>query len=292
MSAAPADPWTVRRLLAWTVDFFQKKAAIDSPQKEARLLLAHVLGVRPIEVIARSDDEPTDDEKARFRDLIKRRVDGTPAAYLTGTRDFYMLTFEVTPAVLIPRPDTETLVVAAVDFSKLKPGARVLDLGTGSGCVAVSLAHQNKGTTVAAVDISPAALEVARRNAARHGVADRVSFHEGDWLAAVPAGDGFDLIVSNPPYIAPDEFAALDPGVRDHEPRLALDGGPDGLTFYRRLAADGPAQLADGGRAMVEVGHTQAAAVRELFQAAGWSPGPTYKDLASIDRVVTFARPG
>lgn len=292
MPADATDPWTVRRLLAWTVDFFKKKSAVESPQKEARLLLAHVLGVRPIDVIARSDDEPTDDEKARFRDLIKRRVDGTPAAYLTGERDFYMLTFAVTPAVLIPRPDTETLVVAAVDFLKLKPTARVLDLGTGSGCVAVSLAHQNKGVTVAAVDISPDALEVARRNAARHGMADRITFHEGDWLAAVSVGEVFDLLVSNPPYIAPAEFAGLDPGVRDHEPMLALDGGPDGLTFYRRLAEGGPAYLASGGRAMVEVGHTQAAAVRELFESAGWSAGPAYKDLAGIDRVVTFARPG
>lgn len=291
MPAPDTTPWTVRRLLGWTVDFLKKKQ-IDGPQKEARILLGHVLGVPPIEVLARSDDEPTDDEKARFRALIKRRVDGVPVAYLTGARDFYLLAFEVTPDVLIPRPDTETLVVAALDLLKPRGAGRVLDLGTGSGCVAVSIAHRNKRVTIDAVDVSAAALAVAGRNAVKHGVADRVTFHEGDWLAAVPAGATYDVIVSNPPYIAEPEFATLDAGVRDHEPRLALHGGPDGLDFYRRLAAGAGEMLAPGGAVMVEVGHTQAAAVRDLFAAAGWTIGPTHKDMAGVERVVTATRPG
>ena len=284
-------PWTVRRLTEWTVGYL-KKGGVAAPQKEARILLGHVMGIPPIEVIARSDDEPDDGEKARFKELIKRRADGVPVAYLTGKRDFYTLGFEVTPDVLIPRPDTETLVLAAIDRIGKKAGARVLELGTGSGCVAVSLAHEVRSATVTAIDISPAALAVAARNAARHGVESRVTFLEGDWLAAIPLGETFDLVVSNPPYIAEDELPALDREVRDHEPRLALVGGADGLDYYRRTAEGALAVLAEGGGLLLEVGHTQAAAVGAILAAAGWRVGATLKDLARIDRVVTATKPG
>ena len=282
-------PWTVRRLTEFTVGYL-KKAGVASPQKETRTLLGHVLGVPPIEVIARSDDEPTDDEKARFRALIKRRFEGEPVAYLTGTRDFYTLAFEVTRAVLIPRPDTETLVLAAIDRLAKVPTPRVLELGTGSGCVAVSLAHEVKAATVIAVDIAPEALAVAARNAARHKVEDRVTFVAGDWLAAVPAGELFDLVLSNPPYIAEPEFAGLDADVRDHEPRLALDGGADGLDFYRRTAEGAGALLKPGGGLLLEVGHTQAAAVNAILAGAGWRVGPTHRDLGRVERVVSATR--
>jgi release factor glutamine methyltransferase len=285
---APAA-WTVKALLTWTTDYLHKKGIEPREARlESQVLLGHVMSCPRIELVARSDEEPSDDQKASFRDLIRRRVDGWPVAYLVGRREFYLLPFEVSPAVLIPRPDTETLVLEALRLLKGKPSPRVLDLGTGSGCIAVSLAHQCKGATLAAVDVSPDALEVARRNADRHGVADRVTFHQGDLFAPLPAGATFDLIVSNPPYVTPAELAELAPEVRDHEPRVALDGGPDGLAFYRRIAADGGRFLAPGGSVLVEVGWTQDAAVRALFESApGLTVGASVKDGVGRPRVVT-----
>lgn len=277
--------WTIKALLQWTTDHFAKKG-LDSPRLDAELLLAHVLNCKRIDLIVRYDELPTDAEKAAFRELVKKRLDRTPTAYLVGVRDFYLLPFEVTPAVLIPRPDTEALVDAAIDFLKKRPGGTALDVGTGSGCVAISLAHAVKAAGVTAVDVSPDALAVARRNAARHNVADRVTFVGGNLFAPLPAGATFDLIVSNPPYIPPAEIETLMPEVKDHEPRVALDGGTDGLAFYRRLTADARRWLRPGGAVMVEVGHTQDAAVRGLFEAAGFQVGKTIKDRAGRPRVV------
>lgn len=286
MSSDPTPTvWTVRNLLTWTAKHFAAKG-IDDPAKEVRILLGHVLGCRPIDVLTRYDDEPTDAERQRFRELIKRRVDGCPVAYLIGSKDFYWLTFEVTPAVLIPRPDTETLVLAALDHLKGKANPTVLDLGTGSGCVAVSIAQQVKTARVTAVDVSPEACAVARRNADRHGVADRVAVVEGDLFAPLPADVRFDLVVSNPPYIPPAEIETLDAGVKDFEPRLALDGGPDGLDFYHRIAADAGRWLAPDGHLFVEVGWTQDAAVRDIFAGAGFTPLGSLKDGGGRWRVV------
>ena len=289
--ATAAPPvWTVRTLLHWTTDFLSKKG-IDAPALEARLLLAHVLDCKPIEVLVRSFDEPTDAERTKFRELIGRRVQGWPVAYLVGSKDFYLLRFEVTPAVLIPRPDTETLVQQALDLLKERPAARVLDIGTGSGCIAISLAHGCPGIEVLAVDVSPDALDVARRNAKSHGVADRVRFAQGDLFAPVAGESPFDLIVSNPPYICPSDIAALAPDVRDHEPRIALDGGPDGLAFYRRLAADAGAYLKPGGTLLLEIGYDQNDAVRALFAGrADWTLGETIRDLGNRHRVIAARR--
>jgi release factor glutamine methyltransferase len=289
MSSDPTPTvWTVRDLITWTAKHFAAKG-IDDPAKEARLLLAHALGCRPIEVLTRYDDPPTDAERQRFRELVKRRADGCPVAYLVGSKDFYLLTFEVTPDVLIPRPDTETLVQSGLDFLKGKPTPGVLDLGTGSGCVAVSIAHKAKAVRVTAVDVSAAAAAVAARNAEKHGVADRVAVLVGDLFAPLPPDARFDLIVSNPPYIAASEIDALEIGVRQFEPRLALDGGADGLDFYRRLAADAAGWLKPGGQLMAEVGWTQDAAVREVFAAAGWASLPSVKDQEGRWRVVRVA---
>lgn len=291
-TAAPPTVWTIRALVTWTADFLAKKKDLDprTARLESEILLAHVLNCPRIELVARFDEEPAEPDRTRFRELIRRRVDGWPVAYLIGRREFYSLAFEVNPAVLIPRPETETLVMEALRLLKPLPRPAVLDLGTGSGCVAVSIARQHKTARVTAVDVSPDALEVAGRNAATHGVADRVSFVAGDLFAPLPAGSAFDVVVSNPPYVTPAEFATLAPEVRDHEPRAALDGGPDGLSFYRRIAAGVGAVLKPGGWVLVEIGSTQNDAVRALFAAQpNLEVGKTLSDGAH-PRVVTAKR--
>jgi release factor glutamine methyltransferase len=279
-----SETWTVRRLLEWTEDFLRKKG-FESPRLEAQILLAHALDCKKIDLYVRHEEEPAEDRRTAFREMIKKRAEGMPVAYLVGHREFYSLEFAVTPAVLIPRPETETLVMEALRRLKSLESPRVLDLGTGSGAIAVAIAKQHKTARITAVDVSSTALAVAASNAQRHGVADRITFLEGDLFAPV-AGQTFNLIVSNPPYIGHAEFASLDVGVREFEPRAALAGGPDGLDFYRRIAADVPKYLAPGGAILVEIGATQEPAVRELL-AAGLEPGPTFKDPAGRPRVVT-----
>jgi release factor glutamine methyltransferase len=282
-----SETWTVRRLLEWTEDFLRKKG-VESARLEAQILLAHALGCKKIDLYVRHLEEPSEDRRAAFREMIKKRADGMPVAYLVGHREFYSLEFAVSPAVLIPRPETETLVMEALRRLKPLAAPRVLDIGTGSGAIAIAVVKQHRTAQVTAVDVSAAALDVARANAQKHGVAERVSFVEGDLFGPV-AGQVFDLIVSNPPYIAHGEFASLDVGVRNFEPRSALDGGPDGLDFYRRIASDVGDYLAPAGTVIVEIGWTQEAAVRELF-AATLELGPTFKDAGGRPRVVTAKR--
>jgi release factor glutamine methyltransferase len=287
MTPAPQTPqvWTIKALLAWTTDFLKSKG-IEAAKREAELLLAHVLGCARVDLFVRFNEQPSEAERTKFRELIQRRVAGWPVAYLIGSREFYLLSFEVNPAVLVPRPDTETLVLEALNRLKPLSAPSVLDIGTGSGCIAISLAHQKKDARVTAIDISPDALEVAKRNAAKHGVADRMTFLQGDLFAPLP-GSTFDLIVSNPPYITQSELATLTPDVRDHEPRLALDGGPDGLAFYRRIAKDVGPFLKTGGSLLLEIGYTQDEAVRNLLaEQPGLELGPTLKDAAGHPRVV------
>ena len=287
MPAPPPKVWTIRELLAWTTAHFKEKG-VEAAKLEAEVLLAHVLQGKRIDLLVRYDEQPTDAERAKFRELITRRVAGWPVAYLVGAREFYLLTFEVDPAVLVPRSDTETLVLEALKRLKPLTAPDVLDIGTGSGCIAVSLAHQKKDARVTATDVSPDALAVAKRNAAAHGVADRLTLLQGDLLAPLPAGAAFDMVVSNPPYIAQSEFAGLAPEVREHEPRLALDGGPDGLAFYRRIAAGVGPFLKPGGSLLLEIGWKQEDAVRGLLaERPELEPGPTLKDGGKNPRVVT-----
>jgi release factor glutamine methyltransferase len=286
---APQAPtvWTIQALLKWTADYLRGKG-VEAARLESEVLLAHVLTCPRIELIARSLEVPADADRARFRELIKRRVEGWPVAYLVGTKEFYLLKFEVSPAVLVPRPETETLVMESLRLLNPLKGPTVLDLGTGSGCIAVSIAHQKKDARVTATDISPDALDVAKRNAEKHGVADRVTFLQGDLFAPVPAGAAFDLVVSNPPYVTPAELAALSPDVREHEPRLALDGGPDGLAFYRRIASGIGPLLKPGGSLLVEIGATQDEAVRAILgERAELDVRPTLRDGNKLPRVVT-----
>lgn len=276
-----ADNWTVLKLLRWTADYFAGRG-IDSPRLDAELLLAATLGLDRVGLYLNFERPLEAAELATFREQVKRRAAREPLAYIVGQAEFWSLPLKVTPEVLVPRADTELLVEESL---KRLPGhGRLLDVGTGSGALAIALAHERPECTVTALDVSPAALAVAAENACGNGVADRITFLAGD-LAVLPAGP-FELIVSNPPYIPRGELAGLMPEVRDFEPHLALDGGTDGLDAYRALARQAGTVLAPGGWLLVEVGIGQAEAVQGLFAAAGLTEIFVAHDLAGIERVV------
>lgn len=276
--------WTIGRILKWTEQYFKEKG-IESPRLDAEVLLSHILGRERIYLYVHFDEplEPT--ELARYREAIKQRVQRVPVAYIIGEKEFMGLTFKVTADTLVPRPDTEILVQAAVERLRARGETpRFADIGTGSGAICLSILHFLPKAQADTVDISPAARAVAEENAAALEVADRVTFHTGDLLAPL-AGQCYDAILSNPPYIPDGDIAALAPEVRLKEPRTALAGGKDGLDFYRRLTADAPAHLKDGGFLAVEVGIHQAAPVATLAVPA-FSRTEILKDYAGIERVV------
>jgi release factor glutamine methyltransferase len=261
----PQADWTVGGLLTWTAGFLAEKG-VEFPRLDAEVLLSHVLQCRRIDLYgSRYAEQAGEETRTNYRTLIRRRLEGCPVAYLVGRKEFFSLALEVTPAVLIPRPDSETLVVAGLEFAKGLGGPRILDIGTGSGNLALALAKNLPGARVTATDITTEALEVARRNAERHGVAERVRFLHGDLYDAVPAGETFDLIVSNPPYIPTKDIAGLAVGVRDYEPHAALDGGPDGFAVFGRLVREAQWRLAPGGQLLIEIGSPQEARAREIL---------------------------
>ncbi|HVP11193.1 MAG TPA: peptide chain release factor N(5)-glutamine methyltransferase [Phycisphaerae bacterium] len=291
------EEWTVGRLLTWTKGHLETKG-IDEPRLAAELLLAHALGCKRIELYTRYNQVATAEQRAAFREMVIAAAEHKPIAYLIGHREFYSLDFIVTPDVLIPRPETELLVELALAWCQEHPADRftLLDIGTGSGCIAITIAKRQPGIAAMATDISPAALAVAARNGERHGVADRVRFLEADLLSlppdTVPPG-GFDIIVSNPPYIAERDREALPQNVRDYEPGQALLAGEDGLDIYRRLSPEAAPFLRPGGTLILEVGFDQADAVENLFAAS--SPPLQLlgrsKDLNGIDRAIQFTLP-
>lgn len=281
----PDAAWTVRRVLDWTIGYLREHGS-ESPRLEAEVLLAHARGCKRIQLYTDYDAVLPDDVRARMRELVKRRAATEPVAYLVGHREFFSLEFEVNRDVLIPRPDTETLVVEALALLKGQERPRVLDLGTGSGCIAVSLAVNHRAAHVTAVDASEAALAVAARNAERHSVADRIEFRHGDLFAPVDPNVPFDLIVSNPPYVPAAEIERLAPDVRDHEPRAALDGGPDGLDVIRHIAGEAAPHLVPRGRLLLECSPEQTTRVAELLAAAGFAEVVVRQDLAGRGRVV------
>jgi release factor glutamine methyltransferase len=282
--------WTIRALMDWTEKHFQQKG-LESPRLEAQLLLAHTLNCRRVELYTRWDEPVANEQRGQFRELIKRRLDGCPTMYLTGRREFYAVEFEVTPAVLIPRPETELLVSETLKRIKSIPNPRVLDIGTGSGCIAIALACQHKSALVTATDVSAEALDVAKRNAQRHDLSERIRFLQGDLFGPLAADEQFEVIVSNPPYVSQAEFAELPAHVRDYEPRLALEAGVDGFAVYDRLIPAAPAHLAPGGWLLLEIGATQAQAVRQRLDAqAALETGDTLFDEAKLPRVVTAQR--
>lgn len=283
------EVWTIGRLMEWTKKFLAQKGC-EFPSLDAEVLLAHALGCKRIDLFARFNDEVAEGPRAKYRELIKQRVEGCPVAYLVGRKEFFSLTFEVNRDVLIPRPDTEWLVIECLRLAKEVPGPRILDLGTGSGNVPVALAHRLKTAQVTTVDSSPKALAVAQRNAEKHGVTDRVRFLEGDLFAPLDAGEQFDFVVSNPPYIPTGDIPNLEPGVCNYEPHPALDGGPDGFAVFDRIVADAPRFLKPGGYLLVEIGSPQEAGARQRIGAhPGYELFPTVLDGSRHPRVV-YAR--
>lgn len=282
------DPWTVGRLLEWTAGWLRTKGS-DSPRLDAEVLLAFVLSCSRIGLYTRFAEEVDDAARGDYRELVRRRGQGEPVAYLTGTKEFFSLPFRVTKDVLVPRPETESLVVRAIDLGRALGAPRIVDIGTGSGAIAVALARSIPQARVTAVDISEEAVAIAQENAAASGVADRVLVLTSDLLGAVPAGETFDLIVSNPPYVREDEFAGLPRDVRDFEPRAALVAGPRGVEPLERIAALAADRLVPGGWLLVEIG-PQAASEEVLAHAEHLIPEPTLADAAGRPRVVQARR--
>lgn len=284
------EPWTIRRILEWTIGHLTDRK-IETPRLDAEILLAHACGCRRIELYTRYDEVLGDQPRGVMRELVKRRAQHEPVAYLVGHREFFSLDFRVTSDVLIPRPDTETLVLELLDLAKSLDAPRILDIGTGTGCIAITAAVNLPTATVTAVDISAAALNVAAENAATHKVNDRVTFLESDLFAALGAESSFDMIASNPPYIAEEEWATLQPDVREHEPRHALLAGADGLSVFRPLIAQAVSHLVPGGHLLLEMDTAQADAVCGLLKAESQLQNVrTVNDLTGRPRVAVAER--
>lgn len=279
------EPWSIRRVLAWAADDFRRRG-LSSPRLDAELLLAAATSLDRVGLIAHGERELTGDELGTYRELIKRRRKGEPVAYILGKREFYGHEFRVDPRVLIPRPDTECLVEVALELTAGRDlFGRALDLCTGSGAVAIAVAKARPTWKLIASDIDDSALDVARGNALRLG-AFNVGFRAGDLFAALEPGSRFELVTANPPYIAHDEIARLDVDIREFEPRLALDGGPQGFDLVDRVVNGAAAHLAPGGVLAVEIGADQAAAARAAFDRAGYGEIQVRRDYGGHDRVV------
>jgi release factor glutamine methyltransferase len=320
-AATNQDPWTVLRLLSWTTDFFRQRGS-DSPRLDAEVLLAHSLGCSRIELYTAFGSEPSGPQRQTFRELVRRRGEGVPVAYLVGHREFYSLRLGVTPAVLIPRPETEHLVTLALDHAKslaptgsartgtpadnavaqcppptptLRP-LKIADVGTGSGAIAVALAKHLPavypgGCLITAIDLSPDALDVARGNARDHGVDPQIDFVQGDLLNKLPAGSDFDMILSNPPYVSRGEYADLEPTVRDHEPKMALLAGERGTEIIARLIDQAASRLRPGGLLAIELSPMIAKDCSALVAADGHFHEPKLiRDLGGNQRIVTAIR--
>jgi len=286
------ESWTVGRLLEWTADYLKNRGA-DSPRLDAEVLLAEALQCERIELYTAFSDVVDEEPRGVFRQLVKRRADGEPVAHLVGRREFYSLSFEVTPDVLIPRPETEFLVITLLDLAAKRKNAadataplQICDVGTGSGIIAIATAVHLPTAEFTAVDICPKALDVARGNAREHGVESRIEFVQSDLLEAVPSDRRFDFVVSNPPYISQAEMTELAPEVRDREPHGALLGGERGTEVIERLLPQAVERLLPSGHLLMEISPTIHDATLELIAATdGLEPGETVKDLARLPRV-------
>lgn len=294
------ETWTVKRLLEWTSDYFNQKG-IESPRLEAEILLSTALGIKRIELYTNFETEPDEEKRIRFREFVKRRGVGEPVAYLVGFKEFFSLPFKVDRNVLIPRPETEQLVLETLDRLKALPqgsSTKICDVGTGSGAIAVAVAKnwpknlmkpcksETADFRIVAVDICPKALEIARQNAEMNNVADRIKFVQSDLLNSV--NGPFDLIVSNPPYVSESEYAALPNDVKNYEPQSALLAGPTGTEIIERLIEQTAEKLKSGGTLLVEGSPMIADQVAVLF--AGWNEVRILKDDANRQRFITATK--
>jgi release factor glutamine methyltransferase len=288
---ATAEPsWTLGALLEWTAKHLAHKG-VEFPRLDAEVLLAHAAGCKRIDLYGmRYGDVAGLDVRQRYRELIGKRLEGCPVAYLVGRKEFYGLEFAVSPAVLIPRPDTEHVVIEALKLAKKLETPRIVDVGTGSGAIAIALARHHPGAQITAIDISANALAVARANAEKHALAARIHFLEGDLLAPV-MGETFDHIVSNPPYIPTGDIPALPIGVRQYEPHTALDGGPGGFDVFDRLLTQASTQLVPGGSLILEIGSPQEQPARTRIAALPqFTLSPTVFDSSRHPRVLIARR--
>ncbi|MDQ5836481.1 MAG: peptide chain release factor N(5)-glutamine methyltransferase [Acidobacteriota bacterium] len=271
-------------------------AGVEEARREAGSLLSHVTGRDRTHIITHADEELTPDELSALRAAVSRRAAGEPMQYITGRQEFYGLEFEITSDVLIPRPETELLVETALELLKERPSPLVCDVGTGSGCVAVALLHARDDARALALDISAEALRVAARNAERHGVGSRMLALVSDCLEALGAEEyadlRFDLIASNPPYIAERDLAGLQREVREHEPRVALTPGGDGLSVIRRLLTEAPRRLKPRGHLLMEIGFNQHEQVAALVDPRAWTLLDIHRDLQGIPRTVALRLAG
>ncbi len=292
-----AEPWTIGRLLSWTSQYLKGHGS-DSPRLDAEVLLAHVRGCPRIELYTSFEVDPGEETRTAFRELERRRAAGEPVAYLVGQREFYSLPFRVTPDVLIPRPETEFVVIALVDAVKERAAEglptdalSIADVGTGSGILAVCAAKHVPGSRVTAIDVREPALDVARSNAEAHGVAERIEFIRSDLFANVPAERRFEFILSNPPYVTEEEMSRLPATVRDHEPHSALAAGPQGTDVIAPLISQSAERIAAGGRLICEISPGLRDAAAELLRADGrWGEPKFIKDLAGHPRVVVASK--
>lgn len=290
MPETQPDVWSNQRLLEWTTDHF-KKAGAESARLEAEILLAESLGCQRIELYTRYNEVPPADEMAQFRAWVKRRAAGEPVAYIVGYREFYSLRFDVNANVLIPRPETEHLVVAALEAAKDYDGKplRVIDVGTGSGCVAIAMAkHLDRESVIGAIDLSPDAIAVAYQNALKHEVDGKIKFFTGDLLEALPAGSNpVHLIVSNPPYIGHQESDTVEDQVKNFEPSMALFAGDKGTEIIERLIAQSVPMLLPKGQLLFETSPSVMDACVNLVESQdGLELVEIIKDLAGLKRIV------
>ncbi len=295
-STTQSDPWTILRLLQWTTEHL-KKSGSPSPRLDAEVLLAHARGCERIALYTAFAEEPDETVKAKFREVVKRRAQGEPVAYLVGKKEFYSLPFQVSKDCLIPRGETEHIVVECLDRAKPILAAEptkhfnIVDVCTGSGCIAVSVAKHLPQCTITAIDLSPAAVAIANANVENHKLTNRVLVVESDLLDSV-ADNSVDFVLSNPPYVSETEYAKLDKSVREHEPRMALVGGASGMEIIEQLASQAAKKLVPNGWFICELSPMIADQVEShMVSTNQWTNITIVKDLARLKRLVVAQRP-
>lgn len=285
-SVGAPEVWTVKKVLDWTIGHL-KQHGCESARLDAEILLAHSRRCRRIQLYTEYDAPLTPEERATMRNLVRRRATLEPVAYLVGFREFFGLEFDVEPGVLIPRPDTESLVMTALEVANELTSPRILDVCTGTACVPIAIAANCSSARLTAIEIDAAAARIAERNIQKHQLSNRIALLEGDLFSPLASDSVFDVITANPPYVTDEEMNTLQPDIRLHEPELALRGGSDGLDLIRRLITDAASWLSDNGTLLLETGSQQGDSVCQLLEAnGGFEPAQIVKDLGGRARVV------